>query len=184
VTADVRKNIFSPVGHSKNHHTFLCGFSRFTPRVKRPNHSGNDFPRIYCSGVNFAEIYSLPSKRGFGSIPPFAITPTLKKYFSIRCLFHKSSESEPFTKFFPAGAGSVNKQNTRTMRSTEWLPASRLQLGLVPRPAGVAPRAAIGDRGRSQKYIFSRGSLQKSTSGDIRYFQIHAQDKSAQTERA
>jgi len=37
----------------------------------------------------------------------------------------------------------------RTMRSTEWLPASCLLLGLVPRPAGVTPRAAIGDRGRS-----------------------------------
>jgi hypothetical protein len=36
-----------------------------------------------------------------------------------------------------------------TMRSAEWLPASRLQLGLVPRPAGVAPQAVIGDRGRS-----------------------------------
>jgi hypothetical protein len=34
------------------------------------------------------------------------------------------------------------------MRFTEWLPASRLQLGLVPRPARVAPRVAIGDRGR------------------------------------
>jgi hypothetical protein len=40
------------------------------------------------------------------------------------------------------------------MRSTEWLPASRLVLGLVPRLARVAPRVAIGDRGRSQKYIF------------------------------
>jgi hypothetical protein len=38
----------------------------------------------------------------------------------------------------------------RTMRSTEWLPASRLLLGFVPHPAGVAPRAAIGDRGRSE----------------------------------
>jgi hypothetical protein len=37
------------------------------------------------------------------------------------------------------------------MRSAEWLPASRLLLGLVPRPAGVAPRAAIGDRGRSER---------------------------------
>ncbi len=35
------------------------------------------------------------------------------------------------------------------MRSTEWLPASCLLLGFVPHPAGVAPRAAIGDRGRS-----------------------------------
>jgi hypothetical protein len=37
-------------------------------------------------------------------------------------------------------------------RLTEWLPASRLVLGLVPRPARVAPRVAprvaIGDRGR------------------------------------
>jgi hypothetical protein len=39
------------------------------------------------------------------------------------------------------------------MRSTEWLPASRLVLGLVPRPARAAPRAAIGDRGRSAKNI-------------------------------
>jgi hypothetical protein len=37
------------------------------------------------------------------------------------------------------------------MRSTEWLPASRLVLGLVPRPARVAPQAAIGDRGRSAR---------------------------------
>jgi hypothetical protein len=37
------------------------------------------------------------------------------------------------------------------MRSTEWLPASRLVLGLVPRPARVAPRVAIGDRGRWAK---------------------------------
>jgi hypothetical protein len=37
------------------------------------------------------------------------------------------------------------------MRSTEWLPASRSMLGLVPRPAWIAPRVAIGDRGRSQK---------------------------------
>jgi len=37
------------------------------------------------------------------------------------------------------------------MRSTEWLPASCLLLRLVPRLAGVTPRAAIGDRGRSQK---------------------------------
>jgi len=37
------------------------------------------------------------------------------------------------------------------MRSTEWLPASRSVLGLVPRPARIAPRAAIGDRGRSGK---------------------------------
>jgi hypothetical protein len=43
------------------------------------------------------------------------------------------------------------KENSPTMRSTEWLPASRLVLGLVPRPARVAPRVAIGDRGRSQK---------------------------------
>ena len=35
------------------------------------------------------------------------------------------------------------------MRSTEWLSASRSVLGLVPRPARIAPRAAIGDRGRS-----------------------------------
>jgi hypothetical protein len=37
------------------------------------------------------------------------------------------------------------------MRSTEWLPVSRSMLGLVPRPAWIAPRAAIGDRGRSEK---------------------------------
>jgi len=36
-----------------------------------------------------------------------------------------------------------------TMRSTESLPTSCLLLGLVPRPTGVTPRAAIGDRGRS-----------------------------------
>ncbi len=35
------------------------------------------------------------------------------------------------------------------MRSTEWLPASCLLLRLVPRLAGVTPRAAIGHRGRS-----------------------------------
>lgn len=29
------------------------------------------------------------------------------------------------------------------MRSTKWLPASCLLLGLVPRPAGVTPRVAI-----------------------------------------
>jgi hypothetical protein len=34
------------------------------------------------------------------------------------------------------------------MRSTEWLPASRPMLGFVPHPAWVAPRVAIGDRGR------------------------------------
>jgi hypothetical protein len=34
------------------------------------------------------------------------------------------------------------------MRSTEWLSASRSVLELVPRPARIAPRAAIGDRGR------------------------------------
>jgi hypothetical protein len=41
------------------------------------------------------------------------------------------------------------------MRSTEWLPVSRSVLGLVPRPARIAPRAAIGDRGRwaKQKYV-------------------------------
>jgi hypothetical protein len=33
-------------------------------------------------------------------------------------------------------------------RRTEWFPASRLVLGLVPRPARVAPRVAIGERGR------------------------------------
>ena len=38
-------------------------------------------------------------------------------------------------------------QQFRTMRSTERLPASCLLLGLVPHPAGVTPRAAIGDRG-------------------------------------
>jgi hypothetical protein len=37
------------------------------------------------------------------------------------------------------------------MRSTEWLSASRSVLGLVPRPARIAPRAAIGDRGRWAK---------------------------------
>jgi len=34
-----------------------------------------------------------------------------------------------------------------TMRS-EWLLASCLLLGLVPRPARVAPRAGVGDGGR------------------------------------
>jgi hypothetical protein len=38
-------------------------------------------------------------------------------------------------------------------RLTEWLPASRSMLGLVPRPAWIAPRVAIGDRGRwAKKY--------------------------------
>ncbi len=37
------------------------------------------------------------------------------------------------------------------MRCTEWLPASRLLLGLVPHPAGVTPRAGAGDRGRLKK---------------------------------
>jgi hypothetical protein len=38
------------------------------------------------------------------------------------------------------------------MRSTEWLPASRLLLTPLRSVwAGVAPRAAIGDRGRSAK---------------------------------
>ena len=36
-----------------------------------------------------------------------------------------------------------------TMRSTEWLPASCLLLTRFARWAGVTPRAAIGDRGRS-----------------------------------
>jgi hypothetical protein len=43
------------------------------------------------------------------------------------------------------------QQITRTMRSTEHLPASRSVLGLVPRPARIAPRAGAGDRGRSAK---------------------------------
>ena len=42
-------------------------------------------------------------------------------------------------------------EKSPTMRCTEWLPASRSMLGLVPRPAWIAPRAAIGDRGRSTK---------------------------------
>jgi hypothetical protein len=70
------------------------------------------------------------------------------------------------------------------MRCTEWLPASRPMLGFVPHPAWVAPRAAIGDRGRSQKYIFPRGSHQETTHIAIRFFQIHAKGKSAQSERA
>jgi hypothetical protein len=44
-------------------------------------------------------------------------------------------------------------------RLTEWLPASRLVLGLVPRPARVAPRVGIGDRGRWQKKIAVRRDL-------------------------
>jgi hypothetical protein len=39
----------------------------------------------------------------------------------------------------------MTEDKARTMRSTERLPASRLQLGLVPRPAGVAPRLGVGD---------------------------------------
>jgi hypothetical protein len=46
------------------------------------------------------------------------------------------------------GSYQIENKTIRTMRSTEWLPASRLLLGFVPHPAGVAPRAAIGDRGR------------------------------------
>ena len=38
------------------------------------------------------------------------------------------------------------------MRSTEWLPASRLVLGFVPHPARVAPRAAVSHLGRNHDY--------------------------------
>jgi hypothetical protein len=96
------QKIFFPVGHSKNHHTLLFGFSRFTPKVNQPKRSGHDFPRIHCSGTNFAEIYSFPSKRGFGLIPPIAITPTPNKYISIKSHFPKPPESEHFSEFFLA----------------------------------------------------------------------------------
>jgi hypothetical protein len=43
----------------------------------------------------------------------------------------------------------TNRKIIRTMQSTEHLPASRLMLRLVPRPAWIAPRVAIDDRGRS-----------------------------------
>jgi hypothetical protein len=56
------------VGHTKNQHTLPFGFSRFTLRVNRPNRSGHDFPRKHSSGVNFAEIYFLPTAFSFGAV--------------------------------------------------------------------------------------------------------------------
>jgi hypothetical protein len=125
VIADVRKNTFSPVDHSRNRHPVTSDISKFTPRINRPMRSGHDFPWIHCGGANFAEIYSFPSKRGFGLIPPFASSPTLQNYTSTRCLFPQQLESEAFPKSIPAGVNSDRNENTRTMRSTEYPSAVR-----------------------------------------------------------